>query len=178
MGRAENIGQETAKEHIIPPTAIYFDKVARSNPEDVNSPMAGIGRINSELVVARCIGLNLQDMTPSVILTVRYLIDSFLPFLILIPISLFTRSKGLEENIARFYAKMKTKVIADREFDKAELQKSYDYPTRFDHTKLFPNSNWEFCKWNKEDTWGFFVSLALTVGILLAFWGLIKMLAH
>jgi hypothetical protein len=91
---------------------------------------------------------------------------------------LITRSKGLEENIARFYVKMKTKVIADRELDKAELQKSYDNPTRFDHTKLFPNSNWEFCKWNKEDIWGFFVSSALTIGILMAFWGLIKMLTH
>jgi len=178
MGRAEKIGQQISKEHIIAPAAIYFDKVARSNPADANSPMAGIGRINSELVVARMMGLKLQGMTPSTILTVRYLIDSFLPFFILIPISLITRSKGLEENIARFYVKMKTKVIADRELDKAELQKSYDNPTRFDHTKLFPNSNWEFCKWNKEDTWGFFVSLALTIGILAAFWGLIKMLTH
>ena len=108
----------------------------------------------------------------------RYLIASFLPFLILIPISLFTSDKGLEENIARFYVKMKTKVIADRELDKAELQKSYDNPTRFDHMKLFPKSNWEFCKWDKEDTWGFLASTALTVGILLAFWLLIKMLAH
>jgi SSS family solute:Na+ symporter len=178
MGRAEKIGQEITKEHIIPPTAIYFDKVARSNPDDANSPMAGIGRINNELVVARMIGLNLQDMTPSALLMVRYLIDSFLPFLILIPISFFTRNKGLEENIARFYAKMKTKVVADRELDKAELQKSYDNPSRFDHLKLFPNSNWEFCKWTKEDTYGFWASTALTVGILAAFWGLIKMLAH
>jgi SSS family solute:Na+ symporter len=178
MGRAGKIGQEIKREHIIPPAAIYFDKVARSNPEDANSPMAGISRINSELVVARCIGLNLQDMTPSAILTTRYLIDTFLPFLILIPVSLITRSKGLDENIARFYAKMKTKVIADRELDKAELQKSYDNPTRFDHTKLFPKSNWEFCKWTREDTWGFLVSTALTVGILLAFWLLIRTLVH
>ena len=178
MGCAEKIGQEITKEHIIPPTAIYFDKVARSNSNDANSPMAGIGRINSELVVARMIGLNLQDMKPSMLLALRYLIDAFLPFLILIPVSLFTRNKGLEENIARFYVKMKTKVIADRELDKAELEKSYANPTRFDHLKLFPHSNWEFCKWTKEDTWGFFVSLALTVGILAAFWGLIKMLTH
>jgi hypothetical protein len=73
---------------------------------------------------------------------------------------------------------MKTKVIADREKDKAELEKSYANLTRFDHTKLFPNSNWEFCKWTKEDTYGFWASTALTVGILAAFWGLIKMLAH
>jgi len=101
-----------------------------------------------------------------------------LPFIILIPVSLITRDKGLEKNIARFYVKMKTKVIADRELDKAELQKSYDNPTRFDHLKLFPNSNWEFCKWDKDDTWGVLASTALTVGILLAFWLLIRTLVH
>lgn len=178
MGRADKVGQAITKEHIILPAAIYFDKVARSNPADTNSPMAGIGRINTELVVARMMGLNLQNMTPSTLLTVRYLIDSFLPFLILIPLSLFTRNKGLEENIARFYVKMKTKVIADRELDRIELQKSYDNPTRFDHLKLFPNSNWEFCKWTKEDTWGFLISMALTFGILGAFWLLIRTLVH
>ena len=91
---------------------------------------------------------------------------------------MITRSKGLEENIARFYVKMKTKVIADRELDKADLEKSYANPTRFDHLKLFPNSNWEFCKWTKEDTNGFFFCLALTFGILGAFWLLIRTLVH
>jgi hypothetical protein len=134
--------------------------------------------LKTELVVGGAIGLDLKNMKPSTLMTVRYLIASLLPFIILIPVSMITRDKGLEGNIARFYVKMKTKVIADRELDKAELQKSYDNPTRFDHTKLFPNSNWEFCKWDKEDTWGVLASAALTVGILVAFWGLIKMLAH
>jgi hypothetical protein len=138
--------------------------------------MVGIGRLNTELAVGKMIGLDLVNMKPSTLLTVRYLIASFLPFIILIPISMLTRDKGLEENIARFYVKMKTQVIADREKDKAELEKSYADPTRFDHTKLFPNSSWEFCKWNKEDTWGVIASLGLTAGILLAFWGLLKIL--
>ncbi|MFA5293252.1 MAG: sodium:solute symporter family protein [Phycisphaerae bacterium] len=176
LGLAPEVGKKIRKELIIPAKSIFFDKVARSNPDDANSPMAGIGRINTELVIAKAIGFNLKDMKPSALLTIRYLVDTFLPFLILIPISLLTRNKGLEENIARFYVKMKTKVIADHELDKAELEKSYADPTRFDHTKLFPKSSWEFCKWNWEDTWGFFLSLALTVGILGTFWLLIKML--
>ena len=102
--------------------------------------MIGLGRLKTELVVGGMIGLDLQNMKPSTLMTLRYLIASLLPFIILIPVSLITRDKGLEENIARFYVKMKTKVIADRELDKAELQKSYDNPTRFDHTKLFPKS--------------------------------------
>jgi SSS family solute:Na+ symporter len=177
-GLAAQAGQKIDKEIVIPPASIYFDKVARSNPENANSPMTGIGRLKTELIVARMIGLDLVNMKPSTVMTVQYLVASFLPFIILIPISMLTKDKGLEENIARFYVKMKTKVIPDRELDKAELQKSYDNPSRFDHLKLFPNSNWEFCKWTKEDTYGFWASTALTVGILAAFWGLIKMLAH
>jgi SSS family solute:Na+ symporter len=176
LGLAPKAGQKIRKEVIIPAKSICFDKVARSNPKDPTSPMTGIGRINFELVIAKMIGLNLQDMKPSLLLTIRYLVDAFLPFFILIPISLVTKNKGLEENIARFYVKMKTKVIADRALDKAELEKSYADPTRFDHTKLFPNSSWEFCKWTWEDTWGFLLCSGLTIGILVAFWLIIQTL--
>jgi hypothetical protein len=130
------------------------------------------------MIIAKIVGFNLKAMKPASLLTLRYLVDIFLPFLILIPVSLLTRDKGLEQNIARFYAKMKTKVIADRELDRAELEKSYANPARFDHLKLFPKSNWEFCKWTREDTGGFLVSCALTFGILFAFWLLIRTLVH
>jgi SSS family solute:Na+ symporter len=177
-GLASAVGQRFTRQTLIPPTSIYYDAVARSNPDDPNSPRVGLGRINTEMIVADLVGFNLRNMKPATLLTIRYLVDTFLPFVILIPVSMLTRDKGLEENIARFYVKMKTKVIADREQDKIELQKSYDNPTRFDHTKLFPNSSWEFCKWTREDAWGFWVSIALTVGILGAFWLLIRMIAH
>jgi solute:Na+ symporter, SSS family len=177
-GLASAVGQKISKEFVIPPSSLYYDSVARSNPLDANSPMTGLGRLKTELIVSKMIGLDLNNMKPSAILTARYLIASLLPFFILIPISLITRDKGLEENIARFYVKMKTKVIADPELDKAELQKSYDNPTRFDHTKLFPKSNWEFCKWDKDDTWGVVASSALTIGILAGFWLLIKLITH
>jgi hypothetical protein len=175
-GLASAVGQKTKKEFVIPPTSIFFSSVARSIPEDANSPMLGIGRLNTELAVAKAIGLDLKNMKPATLLTIRYLVASFLPFIILIPVSLLTRDKGLEENIARFYVKMKTKVIPDHALDKAELEKSYANPTRFDHTKLFPNSSWEFCKWDKEDTYGVIGSLALTLAIVGGFWLIIKML--
>jgi SSS family solute:Na+ symporter len=175
-GHASKVGEKIKKEFVITPKSIFFDKVGRSNPDDTDSPMTGIGRINIELVIAKAIGLDLKNMTPSALLTTRYLVDIFLPFLILIPISYITRNIGLDENIARFYVKMKTKVKPDPAEDKAELELSYANPTRFDNTKLFPNSSWEFCKWDWEDTWGFWLSIALTGGILAAFWLLIKTL--
>jgi hypothetical protein len=175
-GRTTVVGEKFSKELVVPPAAIYFDKVARSDADDPNSPMEGIGRINPELVIAKLIGINLKEKTPSQLLTIRYLVDAFLPFLIMIPISLITTNRGLEENIKRFYVKMKTQVIADRELDEAELEKSYADPTRFDNLKLFPKSNWEFCKWTKEDLYGFLATSALTAIILTAFWLMIKTL--
>jgi len=175
-GAASAVGQKIMKEAIIPPASIFYSTVARSNPEDANSLMVGIGRLNTELVVADLIGLDLTKMKPASLLTARYLVASLLPFVLLIPISWFTRDKGLEENIARFYVKMKTKVIPDHALDKAELEKSYADPTRFDHTKLFPHSSWEFCKWDREDTYGVIGSLALTLAIVAGFWVIIKLL--
>ena len=46
-----------------------------------------------------------------------------------------------------------------------------------DDQKLFPKSNWEFCKWTKSDTIGFFISVGLTVSILVLFWAMIKIIA-
>jgi len=175
-GRATEVGQRIRKELVVPPSAIYFEKVARSDADDPTSPLEGVGRINPELAIAGLVGMNLKDKAPSQLLTLRYLIDAFLPFLIMIPISWITTNKGLEENIARFYAKFKTQVNADPELDKAELEKSYADPTRFDHTKLFPKSNWEFCRWNKVDFFGFLGSSALTVTILALFWLMIETL--
>ena len=120
--------------------------------------------------------MNLKKKTPGQLLTIRYLIDAFLPFILMILVSLFTTNKGLEENIARFYVKLKTKVNPDPELDKAELEISYANPTRFDDTKLFPKSNWEFCKWTKTDAYGFLGSGALSLTILALFWLMIKTL--
>ena len=176
-GDAEAIGQKIRKPVVVPPAGIYFDAVAHADPDDPASPMEGIGRLHTELMIAHLLGFDLPAMTPASLLTLRYLIAFALPFVLLIPVSLITRDRGLEETIARFYAKMKTPVDPDPEKDAEELQKSYDDPTRFDHTKLFGRSNWEFCTWTRTDTTGFLISTAITVGIIFLFWGLIRIIA-
>ena len=66
----------------------------------------------------------------------------------------------------RFFVKMRTKVHLDRKEDERQMQLSYENPARLDHLKLFPKSNWEFQKWDKVDTIGFLISLAVAVGIV------------
>ena len=50
-------------------------------------------------------------------------------------------------------------------------------PARFDHTKLFAGSAWQFCRWDREDTWGFLACCAVSGAILGGFWLLLRSLA-
>lgn len=177
-GLAGEVGEKIAKTIVVPPAPIYYDSVVRLDPMDKTSPRTGVGRLHTELVIARHLGLDLASMLPSTLLTVRYLVALILPFLLLIPISLFTRDRGLKQTIDRFYAKMKTPVHPDPEVDRAELQKSFEHPARFDDRKLFPNSSWEFCKWTRTDTLGFLLCCALTAAIIVLFWELIEIIAR
>jgi SSS family solute:Na+ symporter len=43
-------------------------------------------------------------------------------------------------------------------------------PGRFDATKLFPRSNWDFTRWNKTDTFGFAACCAASVSIVGLIW--------
>ena len=71
----------------------------------------------------------------------------------------------------RFYARMKTPVNPDPAKDRAEVELSYQKPDRFNHTKIFPGSQLEFCRWTSEDAWGFILGLvAAGVVIGLTLW--------
>ena len=71
-----------------------------------------------------------------------------------------------KELLDRFFVKMKTVVSSDVIKDRQELELSYKNPRRFDHKKLFPNSNWELDKWDKEDTIGFLSSVGVLIFII------------
>lgn len=62
---------------------------------------------------------------------------------------------------------MRTKVVADKEADARELARSLENLRRFDDRLLFPNSQWEFFKWNREDAVGFALSVLAVGGVLL-----------
>ncbi|HUR58670.1 MAG TPA: hypothetical protein VM029_13240, partial [Opitutaceae bacterium] len=60
------------------------------------------------------------------------------------------------------------------ELEAAAMQETRLHPTRFDDTKLFPRSNWEFCRWDKVDTIGFIACCALSGVIIALFVFLLK----
>ena len=79
----------------------------------------------------------------------------------LILVSLGTRPPD-RARIDQFYGRMKTPVGATPELEAAAIEETRQQPARFDHTKLLgPSSAWEFCRWDREDTIGFFVCCEL-----------------
>ncbi len=134
--------------------SVFFDNVARIDPEDPDSAYTGIGRFNIEVYIASLAGLPVEKFSRAGLLTTRFMFSVIYPFAALLLVSRFTKPPS-KEIVDRFYVRMKTPVAPTLELDDIEVQRGYDMPTRFDSQKLFPKSNWEFCKWTREDTYGF-----------------------
>ena len=71
-----------------------------------------------------------------------------------------------ELRIRRFYAKMQTPIGYTEEEDEKELYLSFTNPGRFDHLKIFPNSDWQMSVWSWQDIVGF-GSCCIGVGLIL-----------
>ena len=137
--------------------------------------LEGRGLISPELVLLDLMGFDLAKNKFSVNETIRILIRTFFPFMIIFIFSILYKHSPKEESVLdRFYAKMKTKVQEDREADAKELEISYANPHRFDDRKMFPNTQWEMLKWNREDTVGF----SLAMGMVFAIIGLLYFLVN
>ena len=156
------VGEKFIKIDRLPSKAIFWKQGIKYDSE---FQKYGSGMINLELVLIDKLGFQLEDNPYALNETIRVIIRTFTPFLILILLSLVTRPDN-KDLLDKFYAKMKTKVSADVEKDKMEMELSLKNPHRFDHKKLFPNSNWEFYKWNKEDTLGFLSAVAILLIII------------
>ena len=171
LGKAAQTGVKMTKEHRINSVPLFFENgLARLDPSDPDSPKEGVGRFNIEIYLVALLGIDVSNFTPPVILTVRFLVDALFPILILLVVSWMTPI-GDKEKLDRFYARLKTPIGESHEADAEAVAASYANPSRYDHTKLFPGSNWEFGKWDKTDAIGFVACCAMTAFILLIFKG-------
>lgn len=157
----------------IEPVAVFWEEgVVRVNPNDPNSPKTGRGLFRTEVFLLYILGVDVAGFSPAALLTTRYAVDALLPMFLLIVVSLLTRPTD-PERVNRFYARMKTPVAPTPEDDLREVEASYAQPGRFEHLKLFPGSNWEFTKWNRQDAVGFLCCCALVGVVLLVFKGVL-----
>ncbi|HQY05555.1 MAG TPA: hypothetical protein PLQ52_05790 [Lacunisphaera sp.] len=167
-GRAGTVGEVFIRTQRIEPVSVYFEEgVVRVDPNDVHSPRTGLGLFRAEVWLISLLGVDVAAFNSAQLMTTRFLVDALLPILILIVVSLLTKQAD-PVRVGRFYVRMKTPVGKTLDEDALDVEASYANPTRYDHTKLFPRSNWEFTKWNKQDAVGFIVCVAL-VGFILVF---------
>ncbi|TFG50993.1 MAG: sodium:solute symporter family protein, partial [Candidatus Brocadiia bacterium] len=155
-------GESFEKNYKLPRKAIFWTMGIKL---DSDGKSYGSGMLNTELVVLEKLGFNLQNNAYAMNETIRILMRTIVPFLIMIIISLLMKTEN-NGRIDRFFAKMKTPVDIDPREDDKQLKLSYADPHRFNYKKLFPNSSWEFDKWNKVDTVGFIVSTLIAVSVI------------
>lgn len=170
-GRAPKVGDHFTQTRRIEPISLFFEEgVVRVDPRDPASPKTGKGLFRTEVFLLRLLGVDVAGFNSAQLLTTRYLVDALLPIVLIFGVSLLTRPAE-PDRVARFYARMKTPVAATPEEDTAVIAASYANPTRFDHLKLFPKTNWEFTKWNRMDALGFAACCALVGVVIMVFKG-------
>ncbi|HVU23123.1 MAG TPA: hypothetical protein VHE13_03290 [Opitutus sp.] len=156
-----------------PGVGVYFETVVHERADDPASPRVGSGRFNLEAWLLAQGGWNVRALTPNQRFALQFFFDGLFPFAVLIVASWLTRPTD-PARVAYFYGKMKTPVGATPELEAAAIEETRRNPARFDHTKLLPRSNWEFCRWDRVDTVGFVICCAVSGAIVLLFIGLLR----
>lgn len=170
-GRAAKEGDRFMKTRRIEPISLFFEEgVVRVDPRDPASPRTGKGLFRTEVFLLKVLGVDVAGFNSAQLLTTRYLVDALIPISLIFGVSLLTR-RTEPDRVARFYARMKTPVGSTPELDTEAVAASYAHPTRFDHHKLFPKTDWEFTKWNRMDAGGFAVCCALVGVVIVVFKG-------
>lgn len=172
-GRATVVGETITRQRRIEPVSVYFEEgVAPVDPSKPDSPRQGRGLFRAEIYLLKLIGFDVGSFTPAQLMTGRYVVDGLFPILLLMVVSWLTPRTDAQR-LARFYVRLKTPVAATLEEDEREVERSYAQPARFDHEKLFPNSDWELTRWNRQDWLGFAACCGLVVFVLIVFKGVL-----
>jgi SSS family solute:Na+ symporter len=157
------VGEMFEKKYLIAGQGIFWTQGIRT---DRNGTRMGKGDLNIELLLLNKLGYDLTNNPYALNETLRIIIRTLIPLLTIIVVSLL-RKPDDKRMLDRFFAKMLTKVVPERVADTKELDRSMADTTRFNHKKIFPRSEWEFEKWDKDDWVGFTVSIAIVLGIIL-----------
>ncbi len=169
-GRAAAIGEVIHKEHANPPAGIFFEKVARVDPEDPASPKVGLGRFHAEIWVLSWLGIDFSGFSKAQLSAVRFGFDALFPFVLLFLLSAFTRPVP-KADLDRFFARVHTPVQPTPEEEERALRHAVEhYDEVVEPRKLKPGSNWEIMKPQLVDVLGFGGCWLLVGVIILLLW--------
>ncbi|HQU71100.1 MAG: sodium:solute symporter family protein [Calditrichaeota bacterium] len=164
------VGATFEKTFVLPSKSIFWSKGVKKE----NDQVVGSGYLYLEMILLDKLGMNLAQNPYALNETIRILIRLIFPFLVLIFVSLLTRPDEIE-GLERFWVKMRTRTLGDREADDAQLEKAYANPESTREMLLFPDSNLEIYRWNKVDFYGFALSVGVMLVILGMFFGIVKL---
>jgi SSS family solute:Na+ symporter len=165
-GRAAAVGEVIRKEHASPPEGIFYEKVARIDPKDPDSPKVGIGRFQAELWVLSWAGIDFAGFSKAQLSAVRFGFDALFPFLLLFLLSAFTRPAP-KADLDRFFARVHTPVQPTPEEEERALRRAVEnYDEEVERRKLKPGSNWEIMQPKLVDILGF-AGCWLLVGVII-----------
>jgi SSS family solute:Na+ symporter len=152
-GRAEGerpaalaVGDSFDKTVLLPKKSVFWSEDLKLR----DGVMEGRGALKVELVLLHRMGWDLSRNSYSFNETLTMLFRIIVPVLALVVVSLMTRREP-DELLAQFYGRMRTAVRGSREDDEREMALTRANPGRMDHLKLFPGTDWEFRKWERED---------------------------
>jgi SSS family solute:Na+ symporter len=168
-GRARSVGEIISKQHTNEPEGIFFEKVARVNPEDAGSAKTGIGRFHAEIWVLSWFGIDFSNFSKAQLSAVRFFFDALFPFVLLFLLSFITKPVP-KKDLDRFFAKLHTPVEPSPEAEAAALEEAYANPGKLEKKKIWPGSNWEIMKPGWKDVLGFGGSWVLVGVIIFLLW--------
>lgn len=131
--------------------------------EKVVGPRRGEGSLNIDFVLYSALGIDLSWATKAALETLRLPARLLTPFLVLIVLSWIT-PRGSLAALDRYYAKMRTPVLADPEADRRALAAELESPDL--SRKLFPGTDLEFYRPRTKDVVGFVASIGVCVLII------------
>jgi SSS family solute:Na+ symporter len=156
------VGKAYTKTFQQPGRSIFWTKGIKY---DNQSRQYGSGMLNLELVLLDHLGIDLQSNPYALNETLRILIRTVAPFLILVLVSLITRPDD-KDMLDRFYTKMRTAVSPNRQADAIQVAQALEGKAIGVRQKLFRNSSWEFHRWTRTDAWGFAISFLVAIAII------------
>lgn len=172
-GRAAAPGERIKKTILRPAEGVFFEKVARRDPADPNSPKIGIGRFHAELWVLSWAGVDFTGFSKAQLSATRFAFDALFPFVLLFLLSAFTRPAP-KPDLDRFFARLHTPVQKTPEEERAALEDAYAHPEKFEPRKIKPGSSWEIMKPGKMDIIGFGGSWLLVGLMLFLLWLMVR----
>ncbi len=156
--QALSLGEKFTKVFVLPSKAIFWSQQPKINK---SGNIEANGYFYPELIFYQSIGFDLTKIPYALNETIRMMTRLVFPFLVLILISLLTKPDN-DEQTHKFFLKMRTKVRGlGNEIDQEDLEKAYANPLKTKEILLFPNSQFEIYKWNKQDFYGFGISIII-----------------